>query len=490
MSTQSRRRAFDRAQRAEVARRLPLHNQADRTMQMKQLLRPCVMLSLAGTLTAATAQGVLPPCNSLPPGERESAQVIGACREGAPIVDVVPKGARGTSAVVVPVPRVVGLSFDDARSRLGNFTVRRSYVASAEPGGTVLEQQPAPSVRLGAGGVVRVVVSDGSLRPAPQVPATEVDGVPKPVVSPPLPPVSIPGTTRARSDGVDARRAPAPNSPPSRSNDGSERPAPASKSASTSRSSVARSDTRTVRTNATQIPPRSAAAQSPAPVMETLELPNVVGRTSTAATASLAEFKVDRIEVVANAAPSGQVLAQDPAPGTQVPAGTSIGLQVSDGSLASVSVNASPVAPAAEPSPAATVAPSPAPTAAPLPAPTAAPLPARAPMTFPSTAVLLLIAGVVLGLGLGALLMRRWLARPHAADTEVVAPTVLPSPVEPRKHERVAKTFEPVALSLPAMTAAPLTFAARLEEGKTTIEFAAPSDADEMTLEYSRDFHE
>src|SRR5687768_17987877 len=103
-------------------------------MQIKQLLRPCVMLSLAGTLTAAMAQGVLRPCNDLPPGERESAHAIGACREGAPIVDIVPKGVRGTSPVVVAVPRVVGLSFDEARSRLGNFTVRRSYVASAEPG--------------------------------------------------------------------------------------------------------------------------------------------------------------------------------------------------------------------------------------------------------------------------------------------------------------------------------------------------------------------
>ena len=111
---------------------------------MKQLLRPCVMLSLAGTLTAAIAQGVLPPCNSLPPAERETARAIGACREVAPIVDVAPSGGPTAPSVVVSVPRVVGLSFDDARDRLAGFTVRRSYVPSAEPGGTVLEQQPAP----------------------------------------------------------------------------------------------------------------------------------------------------------------------------------------------------------------------------------------------------------------------------------------------------------------------------------------------------------
>jgi len=426
-------------------------------MQIKQLLRPCVMLSLAGTLTAAMAQGVLRPCNELPPGERESAHAIGACREGAPIVDVVPKGVRGTSPVVVAVPRVVGLSFDEARSRLGNFTVRRSYVASAEPGGTVLEQQPAPPVRLAAGGVVRVVVSDGSLRPAPQVLATEIDGVRTPVEPPPF--VANSALSRSNTDSV--RRVPAP------------------KSASTTRSSSPRSET--ARTTPAQTPARKAGAQSPAPVTETLELPNVVGRTSAAATAALAEFKVDRIEVVANAAPSGQVLAQDPAPGTQAPVGTSIGLQLSDGSLANVRTSAPPVTSTAEASLDPTAAPSPSPT----PERAVAPVPGRAPMTFPSTAVLLLIAGVLLGLGLGALLMRRWLARPRAAETEAFVPTAVSPPVV----EPVAKAFEPAALSVPAIAVAPITFAARLEEGQTTIEFAAPSDADEMTLEYARDLH-
>ena len=73
-------------------------------------------------------------------------------------------------------------------------------------------------------------------------------------------------------------------------------------------------------------------------VIETFELPNVIGRSSADAGTALAEFKVERIEVVANAAPSGQVLAQDPAPGTLLRAGSSIGLQVSDGSLASASI--------------------------------------------------------------------------------------------------------------------------------------------------------
>ena len=444
---------------------------------MKQLLRACVMLSLAGTVTTAVAQGALPLCNALPAGERASAQAIGACRESAPVVDVTPKGAAGA---VGQVPQVVGLSFDDARSRLSNFTVRRSYVASAEPGGTVLQQQPAPLARLGAGGIVRLVVSDGSLRPPPQVSDAEIDGVRKTVEPPALASVPKPiGASQnapsgvARSSAVDVRKRAAVSNP-----------------VSTARGNP--SETRTASTKAGQVPPRSAVARSTPRATETLELPNVVGRTSADASAALAEFKVDRVEIIANAAPSGQVLAQDPAPGTQVPVGTSIGLQVSDGSLASVGTTASPVTSTVEPSPASTVAPSPPPTVSPSSPPerAAAARTARAPMTFPSTAVLLLIVGVLVGLGLGALLMRNWLAKRHAADTDAWLPASAPPPVELVKHQPVAKAAEQVALSQSAMAAGPITFAARLEEGETTIEFAAPSDADEMTLEYSRDFHE
>jgi beta-lactam-binding protein with PASTA domain len=427
-------------------------------MRKKQLLRPYVMLSLVGTLTVTTALGQLRPCDSLPPGERESAELIGACRERAPIVDVVPRG--------VQVPRVIGLSLDDARSKLGNFTVRRSYVPSAEPGGTVLEQQPAPAARLGVGGVVNLAVSDGSLRPAPQVAPNEIDGVRKPAEAPAPPPASSRRGGRqsaaavGRSSEVEARKATTAGS--------------TSKSTVAPRSSAERSDTRTGPMKADRISPPSAGAQGPAPVIETLELPNVIGRSSADATAALAEFQVDRIEVVANAAPSGQVLAQDPAPGTQVPAGTPIGLQVSDGSLASAAAAAPQVAPTTR-------------------ALTSSSEPPRAPMTLPGIAVLLLIAGVLLGLALGALLMRRWLVKRHAAETEAFAPTVVPSPLTPvstPSETSMAKVVEPAAMPGPAMAAAPITFSARLEEGEIAIEFTAPLDADEMTLEYSRDFHE
>ena len=87
-------------------------------------------------------------------------------------------------------------------------------------------------------------------------------------------------------------------------------------------------------------PRASASAQSkpgargvPVPASPRLEVPDLVGRSYADAGSALAEFRVDRIET-ASAAPAGEVLAQDPAPATLVPRGSTVSLQVSDGSLA------------------------------------------------------------------------------------------------------------------------------------------------------------
>ena len=85
-------------------------------MQPKQYLRPCVMAMLAVTVTAGWAQERL--CSELPPIEREFARAFGTCRDLAPIINVAP--------IVIPVPNVVGLTFDAARARLTGFDVRRS----------------------------------------------------------------------------------------------------------------------------------------------------------------------------------------------------------------------------------------------------------------------------------------------------------------------------------------------------------------------------
>ena len=479
-------------------------------MRAIQLLRLGVMLLLAGTVPVAAAQ-LRPLCSTVLESEREFVRRFGGCRDGAPIVDVAPK-AVPAPVVVTPVPNVLGLSFDDARDRLAGFKLQRSYRASAEPGGTVLEQQPAPSARLAVGSTVRVVLSDATLRPAPQVSGASVDEAPKPVAAlpelQPQPAVVTNDTSAGRViEQLPTPRAVQPESPM--------QSAPVERArveqlrvprvtgmsvenaqARLGRFKVERSDrssTASIGRVIEQIPKAAAHAppgsvvrlvvsSGPAPVTETFELPNVVDRSYSDARNALAEFKVGRIEIVASAAPSGQVLTQDPAPGTSVVAGSAVGLQVSDGSLASAAV-ATPAA-VAEAAPAPVAAPTAAPVAAPAAAPVAAPAPVeveRSPITFPVSATPAVIASALLILALVAMALRRVLLnrRQPEADVETAAQTDLPPTEFDIGHVPVAE-----------ITVAEISFSARVDEGETTIEFAAPSDADETTLEHSRELHE
>lgn len=481
-------------------------------MRTKQLWRVCLFLLLAGPIAASGAV--------------------------APIVGVAPRRTEAAPPVVIPVPSVVGLSFDDARARLAGFDVRRSYRASAEPGGTVLEQQPAPPAQAAAGGIVRLVLSDATLRPPPRVSAAEVDGIPAPPaaatsrsqsavvndgVPPPTPPLPRPTleqlpTQKRGSTATMERHNAKTQASPANEVERVSVPNVVGMTAGNAEARLARfSVARRSRSSAAaagrviqQIPRASARAAPGSQILlvvssgpssagaasasETLELPNVVQRSFADASGALAEFKVARVEV-ADAAPPGQVLAQDPAPGTQVRPGSTISLRVSDGSLAVTSATL----PAASPSsvatstPAATQASAPADaaessitepaaasasaaTTAPVPAPSAAPSPPRAPLTVPRGPTLALIAAVLIGLLMGALLMRRWwLTRPIAA-VETVAPT---GPAPPEGELGSLEVVAPTP-----------TFTARLDAGDTSIEFAAPPDADETTLEHSRELHE
>ena len=419
-------------------------------MQPKQYLRLCVMAMLAVTVTAGWAQDRL--CSEMTPIEREFARAFGACRDLAPIINVAP--------IIIPVPNVVGLTFDDARARLTGFEVRRTYRASGEPGGTVLAQEPAPPARAATGAPITVVVSDGSLRQRPLVGESEIDGVKRPLEAPEQPRV-VP-------------RRPS-SAPPQQA-----RTAPVQRSAQTSvpqttqvtaaqRRSAAQSESQSSR--AKQIPsPNAVGSSDPVRGTETVELPNVVGRSGADASRLLADFKADRIEVVANAAPSGQVLAQDPAPGTAVPPGSTIGLQVSDGSLAN---------------PATTT-------------PVVSLLPSM------SNDALILIGVVLTSLLLGALWMRRRaFGGVRAVDAVTAGPTgtapVVAAPVEIAPVEVAPAEIAPVEVA--PVEVAPteidrggvplpeIRVAARLDAGETTIEFTA-LEADETTLEHSRELHE
>ena len=222
------------------------------------------------------------------------------------------------------------------------------------------------------------------------------------------------------------------------------------------------------------------ASGEPAPALQKLKVPDVIGRSYADAGRALAEFKVDRIET-ASAAPSGEVLAQEPAPATLMLPGSTVSLQVSDGSLAGAAgttpVTAPATAAAASSTPAAASA------AAPVPAskPTVPPEPrGRFPMAFSANAVFILGAGVLLGL-FGALLVRPWLLRRNlAADKKAAAPTL-------SQHQQPVETG---ASGVAETGAAPeIRFAGRLDPGETTIVLAALPDGDEVAIEHSSDHH-
>ena len=108
---------------------------------------------------------------------------------------------------------------------------------------------------------------------------------------------------------------------------------------------------------------KPGATAGPASTLQKLKVPDVIGRSYADADSALAKFKVDRIET-ASAAPAGEVLAQEPVPGTPVLGGSTVRVQVSDGSLAGAAGASmdtvpattaipppAPVAPAADPAP-------------------------------------------------------------------------------------------------------------------------------------------
>ncbi|MEO8186354.1 MAG: PASTA domain-containing protein, partial [Burkholderiaceae bacterium] len=204
-------------------------------------------------------------------------------------------------------------------------------------------------------------------------------------------------------------------------------------------------------------------------VNEMLELPHVIGNTYADAANVLTEFKVERVEV-ASAAPTGEVLAQDPAPGSSLPPGSPIALRVSDGSLASAAA-AVPAPSAAAVAPASQLEPST--------APVQNDRVARAFVgEIASNVVAALVAGVLLGLLLGALLMRRaLLARGRAIDTAPaehvdIAPGEIDSSQAAAEVHRVA-AIEPRA---------EIIFTARLDSGKTTIKFTDLPEDEEAAI--------
>src|SRR5512134_1445643 len=153
---------------------------------------------------------------------------------------------------------------------------------------------------------------------------------------------------------------------------------------------------------------KSSTSGSPTSAHQTQLVPDVIGRSFTDAARALAKFKVERIET-ASAAPAGEVLAQEPAPAALGRPGSTVVLQVSDGSLA----GAASTNPVTAPANAAAASSAPAPATSLASASTAVPLPPQEPIdppgargqfptAFAAIAALIFGAGVSLGLLSGA----------------------------------------------------------------------------------------
>lgn len=222
-----------------------------------------------------------------------------------------------------------------------------------------------------------------------------------------------------------------------------------------------------------------ASGDSP-PALQQLQVPDVIGRSDADVGGALAEFNINRIQT-ASAAPAGQVLAQEPAAASLVFPGSTVSLQISDGSLAAATGTGMPVTTEAPASaPAAAEIPAPAPVAELVPPATRTePATRGLPTVFSTNSALVLGVGVSLGLILGALLMRRWLLRRELmAEQSAAAPAVYQKQPVDVGSGAVATEMVPE-----------VRFAARRDPGETTIEFVALADDEAAAIEQSSEQH-
>ncbi len=239
---------------------------------------------------------------------------------------------------------------------------------------------------------------------------------------------------------------------------------------------------------------KSSVSDSPTSARPTRSVPDVIGRSYADAARALASFKVERIDA-AGAAPRGEVLAQDPAPGRP---GSTVILHVSDGSLATAASTQSAKAPLTAAAASSTTTP-PADLAPPA---RAAPMPPQEPAAPPeargqfsialsANAALIFGAGALLGLLSGAFLMRERLLKHQPAVGDYVRPPTLPQvqkPVEPRPVEPRPAASDGGGVSEPG-TSAEIRFAARIIPIETTIVLAPFPEGDEVSVDSPSDHH-
>ncbi len=191
----------------------------------------------------------------------------------------------------------------------------------------------------------------------------------------------------------------------------------------------------------------------------TIALPDVVDRSFDDANAALSAFSVFR-RAIPGAAPAGQVMAQNPAAGSVVLPGSTVELQVSDGSLANAAVSA--------------VAPT-------TPAVAAAPIQQSSFGDLRATAVAV-GASLLLGIAIGALSMRQWLLR-RTAPLDAGARLPLDAAAAGTSSGGTS-SGKMVSEPMP-----PARFFARLDAGDVAVHFASVTDEPEPAEEYAGNRH-
>ncbi len=495
-------------------------------MRAKQALRQCVILLVACPVTAAVAEPHR--CDTLPAFQREFARAIGACRDAAPIIDVAPPTVETTPSPALPVPNgsteAMQTTASPGSPQAKKLAPQRTEVRKSTSKATAASaKSTAPSktaasrksegdrrnepldergwktyqdnryaFRYPAGlvttshrsGVVELHSLDREFRMRASARINSEKDTVQSAWQQRLKEHGQSVTYKRKADGWFVVSGVEDGKTYYRKQFVSlERTAelvikyPKSRAlvydpwvTEIEESFVAYRMSDSAQASSSTEPPSVVAS---APAVNELELPNVIGRSYADAAKVLTESKVERVEV-ASAAPTGEVLAQDPAPGSSLPPGSAIALRVSDGSLASAA--------AAVPAPsAASVAP-----ASQL-EPTTAPMQNdRVAGAFigeiASNVVAALVAGVLLGLLLGAGLMRRvLLARSRAIDT-APAEHVDIAPAEIDSSHAVAEVHRVAAIEPPPE----IIFTARLDPGETTIKFTDLPEDEEAAIEYSR----
>lgn len=220
-----------------------------------------------------------------------------------------------TSPTTVEVPRVVGLSVDDAVARVASSGLRSSVarVASRRPRDRVLRQEPPPGTMVERGGSVVLTVSRG----LGGVRVPRVTGLTEAAATARLDrlgfKVSVSRIQSSRPRGIVISQEPPPRTRVPRGSvvglDVSRGPA---------------TTTTTTTTTATTTPTQPLTGRP---------IPNVVGLAQRDAVARLqgAGFRVDSYPAASDR-PRGTVLSQRPAGGKRAPASARVRIQVSLGS--------------------------------------------------------------------------------------------------------------------------------------------------------------